>query len=64
MTKQQLQQELKEKVKEGIKPSHLKRSKSLGDIPSAPPLPNQPNIQQLETENKELKKQLQKANQD
>ena len=37
MTKSELQQELKEKVKEGVKPSdikRLKRSKSLGDIPS------------------------------
>ena len=42
MTKQDLQKELKEKVKEGVKPSHLKklkRSKSANDIPSAPPLP-------------------------
>src|SRR5436305_129811 len=40
---ERLQKELKEKVKEGIKPSHLKklkRSKSEGDIPKAPPLPN------------------------
>src|SRR3954447_24967296 len=39
MTKDQLQQELKEKVKEGTKPSHLKklkRSKSADDIPSTP----------------------------
>src|SRR5215213_4115120 len=39
MTKDQLQQELLEKVKPGTKPSHLKklkRSKSAGDIPSAP----------------------------
>src|SRR5215213_6677457 len=39
MTKDQLQQELKEKVKEGVKPSHLKklkRSKSAGDISSSP----------------------------
>jgi hypothetical protein len=64
MTKQQLQQELKDKVKEGIKPSQLKRSKSLGDIPKAPPLPSQPNIQQLEQENKQLKKQLENTNQD
>jgi hypothetical protein len=65
MTKQKLQEELKTKVKPGIKPSHLKRSKSLGDIPSAPPLPaNQPNIEQLQQENQELKKQLEKANQD
>lgn len=42
MTKQDLQKELKEKVKPGVKPSHLrklKRSKSEGDIPKAPPLP-------------------------
>jgi predicted RNase H-like nuclease (RuvC/YqgF family) len=41
--KDQLQKELKEKVKFGIKPSDLKklkRSKSVGDIPKAPPLPN------------------------
>jgi len=44
MTKQDLQQELKEKVKEGIKPSDLKklkRSKSADDIPTSstnPPL--------------------------
>lgn len=65
MTKTQLQQELKQKVKEGIKPSHLKklkRSKSaddIRDIPSAPPLPNQ-------TCNRcpELKKQLDQANSD
>ena len=36
MTKDQLQKELKEKVKPGIKPSQLKRSKSAGDIPKAP----------------------------
>src|ERR1043166_195705 len=43
MVKEALQKELKEKVKEGVKPSHLKklkRSKSADDIPSAPPLPN------------------------
>ena len=42
MTKDQLQKELLEKVKPGTKPSHLKklkRSKSEGDIPKAPPLP-------------------------
>src|SRR6185369_707652 len=44
MTKQDLQKELKEKVKEGIKPSDLKklkRSKSADDIPTSstnPPL--------------------------
>src|SRR5689334_6472103 len=37
MTKEQLQQELKEKVKEGVKPSDIKRlrrSKSLNDLPN------------------------------
>ncbi|CAG8623170.1 824_t:CDS:2 [Diversispora eburnea] len=62
MTKQKLQQELLEEVKEGVKPSDLKkklkRSKSLGDIPKAPPLPTQPNIQQLQQENEKLKKQV------
>src|SRR5215470_2217847 len=37
MTKEKLQAEIKEKVKPGIKPSQLKRSRSLGDIPKAPP---------------------------
>jgi chromosome segregation ATPase len=37
MTKEQLQKELKEKVKPGVKPSQLKRSKSADDIPSSPP---------------------------
>jgi hypothetical protein len=36
MTKQAHQKELQEKVKPGIKPSHLKRSKSLSDIPAVP----------------------------
>src|SRR5438874_5370109 len=44
MTKQDLQKELKEKVKEGLKPSDLKklkRSKSADDIPTSlvPPTP-------------------------
>jgi len=44
MTKQDLQKELQEKVKEGLKPSHLKklkRSKSADDIPTSltPPTP-------------------------
>lgn len=42
MTKQQLQEEIKTKVKPGVKPSHLKklkRSKSEGDIPKTTPLP-------------------------
>jgi len=41
--KQDLQKEILAEVKEGIKPSDLKkklkRSKSVGDIPQAPPLP-------------------------
>jgi hypothetical protein len=44
MTKQDLQKELLEKVKPGTKPStlkKLKKSKSTGDIPKAPPLPTQ-----------------------
>ena len=47
MTKDQLQKELKEKVKEGVKPSDirkLKRSKSAGDIPS--PLPTITQLQE------------------
>ena len=42
MTNSQFQQELKEKVKAGIKPSDLKKlkkSKSLDDLPSPPPNP-------------------------
>jgi len=42
MTKQDLQKELQEKVKEGVKPSdikRLKRSKSADDIPNPPPNP-------------------------
>jgi chromosome segregation ATPase len=44
MTNSQFQQELKEKVKAGIKPSDLKKlkkSKSLDDLPTSPP-PNPP----------------------
>lgn len=40
--KEQFQKELKEKIIEGVKPSDirkLKKSKSTGDIPKAPPLP-------------------------
>jgi chromosome segregation ATPase len=42
MTKDQLQAELKKKVQPGIKPSHLRKSKSLSAIPATPPLPNTP----------------------
>jgi uncharacterized phage infection (PIP) family protein YhgE len=66
MTKEQLQQELQEKVKEGIKPSDikkLKRSKSANDIPTAPPLPlinDQLKEKQQEVEN--LRKKLEESN--
>jgi hypothetical protein len=39
--KDQLQKELKEKIKAGIKPSHLRKSKSLDNIPTSS-LPNTP----------------------
>jgi len=73
MTKSELQKELKEKVKAGVKPSDLKklkRSKSLGDIPTPPPLPDPPNIllqDQLKEKQKlieELRKQLETVNQE
>ncbi|CAG8678555.1 2131_t:CDS:2 [Ambispora gerdemannii] len=58
MTKDQLQAELTAKVKPGIKPSHLKRSKSLGAIPNAPPLPTSPELIACQAENAELRKQI------
>jgi chromosome segregation ATPase len=62
MTKKaDLQKELLEKVKLGTKPSdikRLKRSRSLGDIPSAPPPPPD-----LEQENNRLKQELTKITQ-
>src|ERR1043166_3650385 len=51
MTKQELQKEIQDKVKPGVKPSDLKklkRSKSEGDIPKAPPLPTSTQITQLQ----------------
>jgi len=66
MTKERLQKELKEKVKEGIKPSDLKklkRSKSLDDIPAAPPWPllsDQLKAKQQEIEN--LREKLETKN--
>ena len=63
MTKENLQKELKEKVKEGIKPSDLKklkRSKSADDIPSAPPSPADPPIQLLQDQLSEKQKQIEK----
>ena len=73
MTKQDLQKELKEKVKEGVKPSDikkLKRSKSTGDIPNAipspPPPPNllQAQLTQKQTELETLRATLEKVNQE
>ena len=52
--KDQLQKELLEKVKPGTKPSHLKRSKSLNDIPKAPPLPKS-EVEQLKAELAQVK---------
>ena len=64
MTKEQLQQELKEKVKLGIKPSDLKklkRSKSADDIsqiPSPPPFPNDPPNHLLQDQLAEKQKEI------
>jgi DNA repair exonuclease SbcCD ATPase subunit len=66
MTKQELQKELQEKVKEGIKPSdikRLKRSKSaddIRDIPTTPPLPNRscPHCPPLKLQLSKLKDQI------
>ena len=62
MTKEQLQQELKEKLKAGVKPSHLKKSKSLSDLPTQPK-DNSPKRKSLEipTPPKSLKVQLTEA---
>jgi hypothetical protein len=52
MTKQDLQKELKEKVREGVKPSDirkLKKSKSESDIPKAP-LPNSVSIKKSQSQ--------------
>jgi hypothetical protein len=69
MTKQALQQELKEKVKAGVKPSDLKklkRSKSADDIKEIPPAPPLPIVNdQLKEKQKEvedLRKQLEETN--
>ncbi|CAG8851874.1 7066_t:CDS:1, partial [Gigaspora margarita] len=65
MTKQDLQKELKEKVKEGVKPSdikRLKRSRSLGDIPSIPNpelISLRAETKLLKSQNQELKRQIQ-----
>src|SRR4051794_40804659 len=59
MTKQDLQKELKEKVKPGVKPSTLKKSKSTGDIPKASlpkstPLVKSKSAQELEPNNSKI----------
>src|SRR6266511_2039537 len=62
MTKELLQKELKEKLKAGVKPSHLKKSKSLSDLPIQPKAnsPKRKSLDLLPTENS-LKKQLTEA---
>jgi chromosome segregation ATPase len=62
MPKEQLQQELLEKVKPGTKPSQLKKSKSLSDLPTQPKA-NSPKRKSLEipTPPKSLKVQLTEA---
>ena len=66
--KDQLQKELKEKVKEGIKPStlrKLKKSKSAGELQSSlnnPPSPLlQDQLKEKQKEIEQLRKQLEKA---
>jgi len=58
-----LQKALKEKVKEGIKPSQLKRSKSASDIlvKEAKPLNRSKSAQELEPSESSLKAQLTQA---
>ena len=62
MTKE-LQKELLEKVKPGTKPSHLKRSRSVGDIPQAPPLPKTltKSAEELELGSSNLSQELKKT---
>ena len=62
MTKEQLQKELLEKVKPGTKPSHLKKSKSLSDLPTQPKdnLPKRKSLE-IPTPPKSLKVQLTQA---
>src|SRR6266480_3662692 len=61
--KQDLQKEILAEVKEGIKPSDLKkkikRSKSVGDTPQTPPLPA--NVESLQDEISVLALQLETA---
>src|SRR2546429_4266826 len=59
MTKSQLQKELLEKVKPGTKPSHLKRSRAMGDIPKAPPLPKNQEVEQLKDQLAQVKAESQ-----
>ena len=48
MTKEQFQKELKEKIKPGVKPSKLKKSKSDGDLPQIKTQPLKKSSSQLE----------------
>jgi chromosome segregation ATPase len=63
MTKLDLQKELLEKVKPGTKPSHLKKSKSTGDLPAANLPAEQPRRKSIDllSNPDSLKKKLTKA---
>lgn len=74
MTKTQLQEELKSKIKPGTKPSDLKklkRSKSTGDIPNQPPSPllqaqlteKQKELESLRKQGEDSAKQIEALNQ-
>jgi hypothetical protein len=57
--KDQLQAELKEKVKEGIKPSHLKKSKSLESLPTnSPKSPENKEVKELKAQITALLEQI------
>src|SRR5437868_3300028 len=57
--KDQLQAELKEKVKEGIKPSHLKKSQSLESLPTnSPDSPKTNEVKELKAQVLALTEQI------
>src|SRR5437588_5019017 len=62
MTKDQISNQLKEEFAKGnLKPSQLKRSRSTGDIPPAPPLPalqKSKSSEDISPEPSELKQQI------
>jgi hypothetical protein len=65
MTKQALQKELQTKVRPGIKPSQLKRSKSLPDITASPvPIPLKRTLSQPESQPPDLAKQIKQLKQE